>query len=146
MHIKKLSMIKRIKFLFFLKDKVSLFDIFEKRDFLFINFLWIFFINSLNNLFIKFKAKMLYFYNNAFFFRKQRSLYDLQIYNKLVFFNYSSFWAGPFLYSLGKRYFFQTYFVHKLSKYTMKFFNNLNFLQPFGFITFLNVMYDFVFF
>lgn len=28
----------------------------------------------------------------------------------------------------------------------MKFFNNLNFLQPFGFITFLNIMYDFVFF
>jgi hypothetical protein len=96
----------------------------------------------LKNLFYKLKFKFSFFYSNLFFFRKEINFYDRFFFNKLVFFNYPSFWAGPALFALGRNFFLNDYLKLKLTAYSFFSFKRFNFFSPFGFVSFLNRVYE----
>lgn len=90
------------------------------------------------------KQKISYIYN-SFFFRKNFFIYDSQIFNKLFFYNYPNFWASPVVYALGSNFFFNEYLSLKISNYTFSFLKNLEFFKPFGFVDFLQKIFNFTY-
>jgi hypothetical protein len=76
------------------------------------------------------------------FFRKEVNFFDRLFFNKLVFFNYPSFWVAPAIYSLGRDFFINDYLRLKISEYSFSSFVRFKFFEPFGFVSFLNRIYE----
>jgi hypothetical protein len=131
--------------LFFLKGYSTFFFFyfFEKRDFFFIFFLWSFFILKFRNLFFKFKFRLNCYFKNSFFFRKNLDFFDFDFYNRLFFDFDFSVSSSSMLLALGRRYFFNKFFLTHITFNTFFFFKKYGFLHPFGFTGFLRKMLDF---
>ena len=109
------SFLKKLKFIFFLKNINFNFSSFDKRDFFFIINLWFFFLFHLKKLFLSFKFKLDCFYKNIFFFKKYFSFYKHNFFNKIFYSYNSEYYLGSFIYSLGSNFFFNRIFLVNFS-------------------------------
>jgi len=139
-----LSFLRRIKFIFFLKNIALPLEASDKRDFFFLTFLWFFFLCHFRKLFLTFKFKINCFLMNSFFFKKHVVFYSSHFFHKLFFNFNANFWGSAVLYSLGKEYFLAKVFKPHVGGSIYKFLEKNIFFFPFGFFFFIKKLWGVV--